>query len=44
MLTNKTADAWHKGGNRQTVYGWSKNVLRRPTHYRDEWADRAPGL
>lgn len=44
MLMSKAAEARRKGVSRQTIYDWSKNVLRRPTHYRDEWADRTPGL
>lgn len=44
MLMPKAAEARRKGVSGQTVHGWSKNVLRRPTHYRDEWADWAPGL
>ena len=44
MLMPKAAEARRKGVSGQAVYGWSKNVLRRPTHYRDEWADWTPGL
>lgn len=44
MLMPKAAEARRKGVSGQAVYGWSKNVLRRPTHYRDEWADWAPSL